>query len=61
MLQWQPFAAIVEVQGKPPFSCQVYTRQRAGVFSFQQLTPPGIKPPQRCASPGNTGLPPILR
>lgn len=25
--------------------------QRAGVFSFQQQMPPGIKPPQRCASP----------
>ena len=26
-------------------------KQRAGVFSFQQQMPPGIKPPQRCASP----------
>ncbi|WP_167852363.1 MULTISPECIES: hypothetical protein [unclassified Escherichia] len=25
--------------------------QRAGVFSFQQPMPPGIKPPQHCASP----------
>ena len=29
----------------------VYTKQRAGAFSFQQLMPPGIKPPQHCASP----------
>ncbi|MGL4718158.1 MAG: hypothetical protein ACRCXO_03595, partial [Kluyvera intermedia] len=27
--------------------------QRAGVFSFQQQLPPGIKPPQHCASPEN--------
>ncbi|PLK05213.1 hypothetical protein B7L60_25455, partial [Escherichia coli] len=25
--------------------------QRAGVFSLQQPMPPGIKPPQHCASP----------
>ncbi|WP_171022592.1 hypothetical protein [Escherichia sp. E4742] len=25
--------------------------QRAGVFSFQQPMPPGIKLPQHCASP----------
>ncbi|HFP9635339.1 TPA: hypothetical protein ACHOQ0_001673, partial [Escherichia coli] len=25
--------------------------QRAGVFSLQQTMPPGIKPPQHCASP----------
>ncbi|HGF0769079.1 TPA: hypothetical protein ACF7ZB_001385 [Kluyvera georgiana] len=29
----------------------VDTKQRAGAFSFQQLMPPGIKPPQHCASP----------
>ncbi|PPE20833.1 integrase, partial [Escherichia coli] len=28
-----------------------FTSQRAGVFSFQQPMPPGIKPPQHCASP----------
>ena len=36
-----------------PVMLLVYTKQRAGVFSFQQLMPPGIKPPQHCASPGN--------
>ncbi|PPE49620.1 hypothetical protein C4M77_22130 [Escherichia coli] len=35
------------------------TSQRAGVFSFQQPMPPGIKPPQHCASPDNAGL--VLR
>ncbi|MDQ9252480.1 hypothetical protein KJD97_17435, partial [Escherichia marmotae] len=34
--------------------------QRAGVFSFQQPMPPGIKPPQHCASPEPSGLPLIL-
>ncbi|RCY53543.1 hypothetical protein DTL40_24725 [Escherichia coli] len=33
-----------------------FTSQRAGVFSFQQPMPPGIKPPQHCASPDNAGL-----
>ncbi|EFH9576979.1 integrase, partial [Escherichia coli] len=33
-----------------------FTSQRAGVFSFQQPMPPGIKPPQHCASPDNSGL-----
>ncbi|AWR84497.1 hypothetical protein HMPREF1608_00274 [Escherichia coli 908525] len=37
------------------------TSQRAGVFSFQQPMPPGIKPPQHCASPDNSGLVWILR
>ncbi|AXY48842.1 hypothetical protein CQA56_19930 [Escherichia coli] len=37
------------------------TSQRAGVFSFQQPMPPGIKPPQHCASPDNAGLVSILR
>ncbi|WP_220266842.1 hypothetical protein [Enterobacter sp. Colony194] len=27
------------------------TKQRAGVFFILRLTPPGKKPPQRCASP----------
>ena len=52
--------AIATVRGYPLFASQrmapvmllVYTKQRAGVFSFQQLMPPGIKPPQHCASPG---------
>ncbi|AHE60282.1 TPA: hypothetical protein ACN6ZO_002602 [Escherichia albertii] len=35
--------------------------QRAGVFSFQQPTPLGIKPPQHCASPEDSGLVLILR
>ncbi|EPP0240332.1 hypothetical protein ACUJ7E_002939, partial [Escherichia fergusonii] len=35
--------------------------QRAGVFSLQQPMPPGIKPPQHCASPDCSGLPAILR
>ncbi|RXX50810.1 hypothetical protein DD566_29870 [Klebsiella pneumoniae] len=35
--------------------------QRAGVFSLQQPMPPGIKPPQHCASPDNSGLVWILR
>ncbi|WP_435626192.1 hypothetical protein, partial [Escherichia ruysiae] len=35
--------------------------QRAGVFSLQQPMPPGIKPPQHCASPDSSGLPLILR
>ena len=43
-----------------PVMLPVYTKQRAGVFSFQQPMPPGIKPPQHCASPGNPGLPTIL-
>ncbi|EFN9600004.1 hypothetical protein D3K98_24325 [Escherichia coli] len=38
-----------------------FTSQRAGVFSFQQPMPPGIKPPQYCASPDNAGLMWILR
>ncbi|EFP9660901.1 hypothetical protein G0T52_002227, partial [Shigella sonnei] len=38
-----------------------FTSQRAGVFSFQQPMPPGIKPPQHCASPDNSGLVWILR
>ncbi|TGB88239.1 hypothetical protein CRG95_00960 [Escherichia sp. E4208] len=37
------------------------TSQRAGVFSFQQPMPPGIKPLQHCASPDNSGLVSILR
>ena len=53
--------AIATVRGYPLFASQrmapvmllVYTKQRAGVFSFQQPMPPGIKPPQHCASPGN--------
>jgi len=36
-----------------PVMLPVYTKQRAGVFSFQQLMPPGIKPPQHCASSEN--------
>ena len=51
--------AIATVRGYPLFASQrmapvmllVYTKQRAGVFSFQQPMPPGIKPPQHCASP----------
>ncbi|WP_205695189.1 hypothetical protein, partial [Escherichia albertii] len=35
--------------------------QRAGVFSFQQPMPLGIKPPQHCASPEDSGLALILR
>ncbi|MDI4702775.1 hypothetical protein MJI37_31685, partial [Salmonella enterica subsp. enterica serovar Cerro] len=31
------------------------------IFSFQQPMPPGIKPPQHCASPGKPGLLLILR
>ncbi|RCY17742.1 hypothetical protein DTL41_05525 [Escherichia coli] len=38
-----------------------FTSQRAGVFSFQQPMPPGIKPPQHCASPDNAGLVWILQ
>ena len=32
-----------------------YTKQRAGVFSFQQQVPPGMKSPQHCASPECSG------
>ena len=43
-----------------PVMLPVYSEQRAGVFSFQQRMPPGIKPPQHCASPGEPGLSLIL-
>ncbi len=35
--------------------------QRAGVFSLQQPMPPGIKPPQHCASPEPFRLDPDAR
>ncbi|OSD78930.1 hypothetical protein R526_14900 [Salmonella enterica subsp. houtenae serovar 40:z4,z32:-] len=63
MLQWQPFAAILKVFGfkLAPVLLPGFTEQRAGVFSIQQPMPPGIKPPQHCASPGTPGLLLILR
>ena len=45
--------SLFAMQRMAPVMLPVYTKQRAGVFSFQQPMPPGIKPPQHCASPGN--------
>ncbi len=66
LLQWQPFAAILEWS-----RCEVSPRYVArfipttcGGFLFPATNsslPPGFKPPQHCASPGKPGLPTILR
>ncbi|WP_270503953.1 hypothetical protein, partial [Kluyvera ascorbata] len=44
------YSQLVEGQVSPRYVAR-FTKQRAGVFSFQQQSPPGIKPPQHCASP----------
>lgn len=61
------FVAMATVRGYPqlvwsqvsPVMLPVNTEQCAG-FSLPATRPPGIKPPQHCASPGCPGLPLIL-
>ena len=66
LLQWQPFAAILELSRfeiSPRNVARLY-QTTCGGFLFpatHQSMPPGFKPPQHCASPGEPGLPTILR
>ncbi|OTC38540.1 hypothetical protein AW079_22200, partial [Escherichia coli] len=59
LIWWTPLCLIRQILTRR-FRLYAYS-QRAGVFSFQQPMPPGIKPPQHCASPDNSGLVWILR
>ena len=65
LLQWQPFAAILELSRfeiSPRNVARLY-QTTCGGFLFpatHQSMPPGFKPPQHCASPGEPGLPTIL-
>ena len=57
LLQWQPFAAILELSRfeiSPRNVARLY-QTTCGGFLFpatHQSMPPGFKPPQHCASPG---------
>ncbi len=51
MTTFRGYSCIVWMQEWPPVVLSGAYLQRAGVFSLQQPMPPGIKPPQHCASP----------
>ena len=51
MTTFRGYSWIVDGSRLAPVLLSGFTSQRAGVFSLQQPMPPGIKPPQHCASP----------